>query len=426
MAESIRKNRRGIRLAKRNLKRQLDSLGYARLRTDTRDGVMPGLRDRLLSIVRSLQEVRATDYGDGLCRDFLAAVTDTTYQSAGRWIDKEHPGLPDLVSFATICRALGTDPAWLLGLTSVRLPAVPTGSEWLQGLVADIGCAGDGLIGMRAEDDGMAPDIHRGDWVLVDTKDTVWDSGGRYVLALPDGESGDLDSRMPSLLFVDGDASTLNDLRMVFQIGYKVATAGEVTEAIGLLAAQHFDVILCDQRIPQAVREKLMQVAEQGAGGTVCILMIDSTDRQVIVDALNEPHPHRVVLKPWDDKNLRQVVDESILLARKLTQRTHRPTDDKRAEDSTHDEREVVQLLGRLHDQPALLGSLPIGTFGQQLEPTCVTILRNVVARAQGGFVVSASSTPQAAAVFDDAAHARALGIHTLGRAKLRISRTPV
>lgn len=423
MSKNTGKNRRGVRLAKNELKRQLDPKDYGSLRSGIRDGLVPGLRERLLSIIRTVQEVRATDYDDDLCVDFLAAVTGTRHPSARRWIDKEKPGLPDLTSFATLCRAVGIDAAWLLGLTPVRLPGVPTESEWLRGLVADLDCAAKGLIGMRVEDRGMEPDIQRGDWVLVDTNDTAWDSGGRYVLALETSEAGDLDSRMPSLLFVDGDSATLRALSAVFETGYKVATTGETNEALGLLARQHFDVIVCDQRIPQALRQELMQVAKKSVrGGTVCLLMTDAADTRMIVDALNEPHADRVVLKPWEENKLRQVVDEAILLARKLTRR--RSTDEETIGESMLDETQAAQLPGRLGPQSAVLDSLATDEFAQPMDPTqYVIVLRDIVARAQGGFAVSAN-TPQAA-FFCDAAQARALGIHTLGRVKLRISLTP-
>lgn len=423
MSKNIGKNRRGVRLAKNELKRQLDPKDYGSLRSGIRDGLVPGLRERLLSIIRTVQEVRATDYDDDLCVDFLAAVTGTRHPSARRWIDKEKPGLPDLTSFATLCRAVGIDAAWLLGLTPVRLPGVPTESEWLRGLVADIDRAAKGLIGMRVEDRGMEPDIQRGDWVLVDTNDTAWHSGGRYVLALAASEAGDLDSRMPSLLFVDGDAATLWALSAVFETGYKVATTGETNEALGLLARQHFDVIVCDQRIPQVLRQELMQVAKKSVrGGTVCLLMTDPADTQMIVDALNDPFADRVVVKPWEDDKLRQVVDEAILLARKLTRR--RSTDEETIGESMLDETQAAQLPGRLGPQSAVFDSLATDEFAQPMDPTqYVIVLRDIVARAQGGFAVSAN-TPQAA-FFSDAAQARALGIHTLGRVKSRISITP-
>lgn len=424
MSKSIRKNRRGIRAAKSELKRQLDPVDYGKLRSAIREKLVPGLRDRILSTIRTLQEVRATDYDDKLYVDYLAAITGTAYQTARRWIDQDDPGLPDLVSFATLCGAAGIDTAWMLGLTAVRLPALQVGAEWLQGLVSEIDRAGNGLVGMRVEDDSMEPDIHAGDWVLIDTKDRAWDSGGLYVLALTASESGDLDSRELSLLFVDGDASTLNSLRATFQSGYKVATAGDVNEAIGLVEREHFDLIVCDQGIPQVVRQKLMQVVDEIAQGTVCLLMADSADRQVMIDALNEPHAHRVVLKPWDDKRLRQVVNESILLARKLTQRSQRSaTRDGSAGESTRDEREGIPLTGRLHDQPAVLDSAASEVLGQQLDPQQhVMVVRNIVARGEGGFAVTSSNNPETNTVVVDAAHALALGIHLVGRVKLRIS----
>ncbi len=388
-----------------------------------RDKLFPGFRDRLLETIQMLDPVRALDFDDELYVDYLAFITGTVPQTARRWVDKQDPGLPDMVSLATLCHALGIDVNWMLGLTTVRLPPVQGDDDWLQELVSDICRAGENLVGMRVEDDSMAPDIRHGDWVLIDPNERAWGHDGLYALQFKVAavEPAGLDTVKPSLLFVDDERSILTALRTVFRRGYRVSTTTDADEAIRLMKQQRIDVLVCDQRMPHMAGTELMKAAAAVSPSTVRILMTDYADQSTILDALNEVTAHRIVLKPWNDEKIRQVVNESILLAKTL-----RRESSETAQDRSADERcTVVELPLRQRAVCAAKDSAADGPVDAYVDgPHDAVSLRKIATRPDGGFTLFSNDSGGETVVADES-HVRALGIRLVGRVKLKISLTP-
>lgn len=153
-----------------------------RRKAETRRRLIPGLRARLISTLESVSELNAETLGEDLFVEYLALTSGTAVQTARRWIAKDNPGLPDLVSFAMLCDVLQADVNWMLGLTKTKLSLPRVDADWLQGYVDDLAQAATGQLGVRVTGDEMAPVISPGDWVLVDTSERTWGSNGTYLL----------------------------------------------------------------------------------------------------------------------------------------------------------------------------------------------------------------------------------------------------
>lgn len=182
MKNVSRRSRSDIRAAKTSLRKKFELSRYGRVKSMIRRELIPGFRDRLLATIRTLDDVRADEYDTELYVDYLALATGTAVQTARRWIDADNPGLPDLVSFATLCKVFGSDVNWMLGLSKTRLSIPRTNADWIQDLVSELGQLGTQLAGMRVQGDEMEPDISSGDWVLIDTSRRTWGSHGMYAI----------------------------------------------------------------------------------------------------------------------------------------------------------------------------------------------------------------------------------------------------
>lgn len=415
----------GVRAARRALRQRLRPMRHE-LRGEVRKNLIPGFRERLLRTIRTLEEVRAADFDEELYVDYLAAITGTAAQTVRRWVDKSAPGLPDLVSFTTLCSAVGVDVAWMLGMATTRLQVAHTGSEWLRELVADIGRAGMNLVGVRAEAGLAESGVHPGDWILIDTNDNAWGASGFFAVAFDhSGPSTNVDTAEPSLLFIDRERSTLAALRELFGPGYKVTTAADGDKAIGLITRRYFDVIVCDDRMPRMTGNQLMRSVATISPATVRILMTDFQDNQVIVDALNSASAHRVVLKPWIDENLRRVVDESILLAKTLRQEiANSPPDPEAGIVSNGENPPAVDLPA---PNPAFdatsANAEPIDACRDW--PQDRMALCHIDAGEGGGFTVTSLNQRYGETHVNDAQHATELGIRLLGRVTTQLSLKP-
>lgn len=417
--------KRGVRAARSALRQQLQPMRHALLRSAVRESLFPGFRDRLLQTIRTLEEVRAADFDEELYVAYLAAITGTKHQTVRRWVDKNDPGLPDLVSFTTLCTVVGLDAAWMLGLTATRPPVLQTDSEWLHELVSDIGRVGKGLVGVRVEADEAESGVNPGDWLLIDTRDCAWNSSGLYAVAFEQARRrSSADINAPSLLFIDRERSTLTALRALFGPDYKVTTAGDGRKAIGLMQRQYFDVVVCDQRMPNMTGHQFMRSVAALSPTTVRILMTDYDDAKLTIDALDAASAHRIVLKPWIDENLRRVVGESVLLAKTLRQESATLPPAKGSGTAGNDANPLA--IDPHMPDPALSAA-----FADQ-DPNDERpdwkhdrmALCSITARKGGGFTVASSNKRYGNTHVEDAKHADKLGIRIVGRVKLQISLT--
>jgi response regulator RpfG family c-di-GMP phosphodiesterase len=127
----------------------------------------------------------------------------------------------------------------------------------------------------------------------------------------------------PRLLFVDDEPSILSSLRVVFRTNYDVTATTDGFEAIELLKTGTFDVIVSDQRMPKITGVEVLRHACELAPNTVRILLTGYSDTDAIVGAINDVEVHRFLQKPWDNSEIKRVVNEAIELARALVQ--HQP-----------------------------------------------------------------------------------------------------
>ena len=109
--------------------------------------LIPGFRDRLLMELEAAGVPPRRRIGE-LCR-----ITGRASPTVRRWVDPEQPGLPDLESFARLCRQLKVDLNYILGLTGVRMPLpTPPGpleaeEWWLQEVKAAAARSLDDAVG---------------------------------------------------------------------------------------------------------------------------------------------------------------------------------------------------------------------------------------------------------------------------------------
>jgi hypothetical protein len=144
--------------------------------------LIPGFRDRLLMELEAAGVPPRRRIGE-LCR-----ITGRASPTVRRWLDPDQPGLPDLESFARLCRQLKVDLNYILGLTGVRMPlpttpgAVEPPEWWLQEVKAAASRSLDGSEPLVMRGDDMAPRINDGDVLFVDRSVTALAGNGVYVV----------------------------------------------------------------------------------------------------------------------------------------------------------------------------------------------------------------------------------------------------
>ena len=128
----------------------------------------------------------------------------------------------------------------------------------------------------------------------------------------------DLPSRpIRRFLVVDDDpfvrAFVCEALLRLPEVHVESAESGD--EALRLLRLDHFDVILCDNRMPGKTGAQALSELAMFDPRTIRIMMTAFIDGRVLESAVNAGHVHRFLAKPFTAEALQSCV-ESALAAR--------------------------------------------------------------------------------------------------------------
>ncbi|PWF42080.1 EAL domain-containing protein [Massilia glaciei] len=118
--------------------------------------------------------------------------------------------------------------------------------------------------------------------------------------------------RQRTLLSVDDEAHVTSALQRALRSeGYRILTAASGAEGLAVLAENHADVILSDQRMPGMSGVDFLRNAKRRHPNTVRLVLSGHTELRSITDAINEGAAYRFLTKPWDDDHLREHLAEA-------------------------------------------------------------------------------------------------------------------
>jgi putative two-component system response regulator len=115
------------------------------------------------------------------------------------------------------------------------------------------------------------------------------------------------------LLFVDDEQSILNCLKRLFMDdNFEILTCTDGHSALEMLKCNNIAVIISDNFMPGMRGIELLQQAKIISPDSVRIILTGHVDFQSAVDAINRGEVYKFVTKPWDNKELRTIVLQSV------------------------------------------------------------------------------------------------------------------
>ena len=115
------------------------------------------------------------------------------------------------------------------------------------------------------------------------------------------------------VLFVDDEQHILNALeRCLRKEPYQCSFAGSGAEALAMLSRQPFDIVVSDMRMPRMTGVELLKQVASQYPQTMRLVLSAWADSNDILDAVNEGHIYRYIIKPWDDRALRTVLRQAV------------------------------------------------------------------------------------------------------------------
>lgn len=115
-----------------------------------------------------------------------------------------------------------------------------------------------------------------------------------------------------NLLILDDDPLILKSLyRALRNQGFGILLANTADEAFSLLAREPVQVVLSDQRMPQMSGTEFLKKVRSLYPNTARIVLSGYTDLATVTEAINEGAIYQFLTKPWDDENLRLIINRA-------------------------------------------------------------------------------------------------------------------
>ncbi len=115
------------------------------------------------------------------------------------------------------------------------------------------------------------------------------------------------------ILVVDDEPDNLDLLYRTFYRDFKVLKANSGPDALQMLAEQgDIAVIISDQRMPGMSGTELLRLTADRYPNSIRIVLTGYTDVEDLVDAINEGKVFKYVTKPWEENDLRMVVNQAV------------------------------------------------------------------------------------------------------------------
>lgn len=116
-------------------------------------------------------------------------------------------------------------------------------------------------------------------------------------------------SKTISVLYVDDEIHNLNSFKATFRKEFNVFTAGSAAEGLEILAKNSVHIVITDQRMPGMTGVDFLIAVLKQYPNAMRVLLTGFTDLTAVAEALSKGQVHYRMEKPWDEEQIRAVIN---------------------------------------------------------------------------------------------------------------------
>ncbi|MCG8389463.1 MAG: sigma-54 dependent transcriptional regulator [Cytophagales bacterium] len=114
-----------------------------------------------------------------------------------------------------------------------------------------------------------------------------------------------------SILYIDDEPSNLKAFRATFKWDYTIHLCPSGHQAIPLLQKEEVDLIIADQRMPGMTGFDFFKTIIKDHPDPIRIILTGYSDMELLIKAINECGIYQYLTKPWNEKEMKYVLDKA-------------------------------------------------------------------------------------------------------------------
>jgi Signal transduction histidine kinase len=114
------------------------------------------------------------------------------------------------------------------------------------------------------------------------------------------------------ILYIDDEPENLRGFQFLFKRFYKIFVAKSAKEGLEILKENPIKLILADQRMPEMSGVDFFEIAADLYPHAIRIILTGYSDIEAIIKAINKGKIFKYVTKPWDQDELRLIIDNAL------------------------------------------------------------------------------------------------------------------
>lgn len=119
---------------------------------------------------------------------------------------------------------------------------------------------------------------------------------------------------MINVLYLDDELHNLTAFRAAFRRDFHVHVTTEPTEAVRILREQPIEVIISDQKMPTLSGVEFFELIMPDFPDPIRMLLTGHADIDAVIDAINKGQIYKYIAKPWNESELKEMVNEASML----------------------------------------------------------------------------------------------------------------
>ena len=115
-----------------------------------------------------------------------------------------------------------------------------------------------------------------------------------------------------NILYIDDEENNIIVFKNAFFRHYNIYTALSGEEGLDILNNETIHLLITDQKMPGMTGVDVLEKAVQSHPDTIRMILTAYSDIEVIIKAVNTCGIYQYLLKPWDSRELKIIIDNAL------------------------------------------------------------------------------------------------------------------